>query len=287
MSFELSNVDGYFNDPTDSDSFFFGFLTTYRTLVSVEAGYIGDDDNYYPSTPTTYVGIISEGIERKNNGLINLKTDHISKIFAEFQAEKVAGLGATQTASDIITNIQNHVDSNGVTIFQKYISTWNIDTTTTNYNMATSTTLQNKNCWDLMRDLSVAENKTLFISGDGEFNFVENVSTGTSIYHLSGPGDDNIAYGRNVLKEIKTDESVKHIYNRVRIKYDIGDTSTSYYTLDEEWDWGDSSSSFRYGVRPYNYSNNFLSASTAAEIANTIYNKFKEPTLIVTGKHHT
>lgn len=279
FNIQLSNLDGFFNNIDDEDSFFSGKLNIYRTLVRVDAGYIDDNDVKTPTSGTLFVGVVGEGFKWTEDRSLDLQCDHLSSIFDEFPSDRVAGLGSTQTASDMIGRFRDHADSNSVAIFQKYISTpaWNIDTTTVNYDIATSTALQGKTVWAVMKDLASAENKQLYMAPNGDFHFEDRATPSTISWHFSGANDRDNTYGKSILGAFKLDQKIRDVYNRIVIKHGDEDTITSFLFKQEEWNWGDDSSSFQYGVRTYNYPNVWLNTSTASTVADTIFNQFQFP----------
>jgi hypothetical protein len=280
ISFECLNQDGFLSDVTEEKSFFYQALTRYHTMVKMEAGYVGDDGTEYPTNSTLFTGLLSEDMPYKENNIINFNTKHLSVIFQEFPSDRITGLSSSLTASEIITKIKDYTDSNSIAVFQKYISNtaWTIQTTTGYYNMATTTSLQGLSCWDLMTKLATAEQYVMYVDKDGSFYFQDNTDVAsTSVFHFSGLNDTDKTYGHNIMQNISTDENIRKVYNRVKVQYDRKDTTTSFYIKNEAWDWGDSSSSFLYGVREYNYKNEWLSTATAQTIADNIYDEFKFP----------
>ena len=280
LNLKVLNIDGKFAGTEEEQSVFYGALTTYRTLIKIEAGYVDTDGSELPTNATQYIGFISEDLNYTQDGTVQIKTKHISSIFDEFPAAEIAGLGSTQTASDIVTAISNHTDGSNNLIFQKYISAtaWNVTATTNNYNINTSTGLESISVTKLLNKLAVAENFIWYIDGDGAFYFKskDDFST-TADYHISGIGDDDKTWGHTLLDKIAINKNLRKVYNRVSIKLARGDTTTAYYRKKESWTWGDSSSSFRFGIRKYDYANEFLTTATAETIANTIFAEFSEP----------
>jgi len=281
FNFQAVNNDGFFSDITDDKSFFYDKLSRVRTLVSVESGYKSDNGVSYPTTGTLFVGLLKEDMAYTHDNTIKFKADHLDKIFKEFPADRVVGLGATQTAKSIIEKIRDHTTGSGSDIyyFQKFITSggWIITSTTRTYNMATSTHLEGMSVWDLMKGLAEAENRMMFITREGDFRFIEKDPTATSSYHFSGIGDTDLTYGRNILKQIAVDDDIRNVYNRVRIKYAEGTTSGAdlYIIKNESWDWGDSSSSFKYGIRTYELNNDFMGATTVSNAAEDIFSEFQ------------
>jgi hypothetical protein len=282
FSFSVVNNDGYFSGTENAMSFWYGTLTRYRTMVKVEAGYIDTDDTEYPTSSTLFIGIMTDDIKQNYDNTVELNARHISEVFKEIPAGNIAGLGVTQTASDIVTKIRDYTDANSIAVFQKYISlgAWNISTTTNNYNMATSTSLEGLTCWDLMSKLSEAENYTMRISRDGGFYFnSRSVVDSIPTFRFAGIGESGPEYGHNIMKRLSIDDGISKVYNRVRVKMANEDTLTSYYTKNETWNWADSSSSFYYGVRTYEYENDWLNTVGASAIADNLYNEFRYPKL--------
>ena len=79
------------------------------------------------------------------------------------------------------------------------------------------------------------------------------------------------------MKGISKRKRYSKVYNRIRIKNNEEDTTTSWITKEEDWDWADSTSSFLYGVRTYEIENVFIPTATASTIADNIYNTYVNP----------
>lgn len=285
LKFSVINNDGYYSDVSDDKSFFYEALTRHRTLVKLEAGYTDSDGTEYPTNSTLFVGLFSEDMPYKEDSVVDFDTKHLVSIFEDFPADRIDGMNSTQTASEIIERIRDYQDAGSNYFFQKFITTgaWNVSTTTTYYNMATTTSLNNMSCWKLMQKLAGAENYVVYVSRDGQFYFQPKTATqSTSVYHFSGLGDDDKTYGHNIISFGEVDEGIRQVYNRVSVKHDKDDTTTSYYIKNESWEWGDSSSSFLHGIREYKYENEWLNTATAETIADSIYDEYKWPKQLIT-----
>jgi hypothetical protein len=279
FSFSVINNDGFFSGVDQDKSFFYSYFSVYRTLVKIEAGYIDYDGTEYPANPILFIGILGEDYKYSDTNIISFQVKNLTSLFQEISVADIPGMGITQTANELVSTIKNYVDSNGIYFFQKYITStnWFIESTTTYYNMATSTTLQGMNCWSFLTKIAEAENKVIYINYNGEFYFqAKQVITSTAKYHFSGIGDNNNSYGHNIIGNLSIDDNVRKVYNRIRIQFNNEDTDTSYYIKKENWNWGDSSSSFMFGVRTYEYSNIWLANTMAAQtIGDLIYNEYK------------
>jgi len=279
---ELTNYDGYFAPQDDNKSFFYNSLTRYKTLVKIEAGYEDASGNEYPTDPTLFIGLINDDLKFNQDAKIKFQCDHLTKILQEIPADRLTFSPTPQniTASQLIEKIRDFQDAGGNYFFRKYITStsWHYSTTTDVYYIETTSSLQNKSCWELLTQIAGAENKVVYIDRVGEFYFVgKSVVSSALAFHFSGIGDSDRSYGHNIMDRVQVDENIKKVYNRVKIKFDDGDTSTSYYVRNESWQWGDSSSSFMYGVKEYSYDNTFLNASTAGVKAESIYDEYCWP----------
>lgn len=274
---EVINNDGYYSDVSDDKSFWYGYLTRHRTLVKVEAGYIYTVGTEYPTTTTLFVGMLGEKLPYKQDNIVPMEIDHLSQIFKEFPCDQISGLGAGQKAYEFIEKVRDFTDIGANAYFQKFISSgaWYIQSTTNTYDFATSTSLRGMSCWEMMTKLAAAENYVVYVSRDGAFYFQDKVAvTTTAQYHFSGVGDSDKTYGHNIMDDVAVDENVEKVFNRIIITYN--DTNEQYVKA-ETWQWGDSSSSFMYGVRTYEYSNEWMKTGTAEDVATEIYTEFVNP----------
>jgi hypothetical protein len=284
---ELSNRDGYFATTEDDKSFFYGALTIPKTFVKIEAGYEDASGNEYPTDPTLFIGLIGDEVVYDNDATVKMKLDHVSKIFQDFPADqlRIGTYDKTMTAANFVYFVQYHHDtpdytSSSIFIFQKYISSgaWYYTSGSNRYVIDTTTSLQSLKVWDLFKKLANAENSVMYVDRSGNFHFEpKSVASGTAVFHFSGIGDSDRTYGHNIMEKLSVDTGIDNIYNRIKIKYGEEDTITSYYILNETWQWGDSSSSFLYGIREYEYENTFLTVTTAQTIANTVYDEYSWP----------
>jgi hypothetical protein len=281
FDFSVVNYDGYFGPITDDKSFFYGAITKYNTLVRVDAGLLDSTSTEYPTVSTLFIGLLDWDVVYKEDPVISFKTKHLSSIFDDIPADRISGLNVTLTASQVIAKVRDYTDISGTAFFQKFITAgaWTIQTTTNNYLLATNTSLQDMSCWELMVKLANAEQYTVRVDKAGAFYFQEKTAIATTVsFHFSGLGDSDHTWGHSILKDgIEVDENIRKVYNRVRIKHDEPDTITSYYIYNETWSWGDSSSSFMYGVKEYEYENMFLDTATSVTIGNNIFTEFRYP----------
>ena len=130
----------------------------------------------------------------------------------------------------------------------------------------------------MMKLLAEAENKLLYIDREGEFYFKsKEIDASTASYHFSGLSDGDKSYGHNIIGKLAVNNSLQKVYNKVIIKFDKADTTTSYIVKKEKWTYGDGTSPFLYGERLYEYSNEYLTHETAEIIANNILTEYVYP----------
>jgi len=290
---KLRNDDGYFNDINDIKSFFFQSVSRYKALVKIEAGYIDSRGVEIPTDSTAFIGLVGDElpIDAENN--IELNVISLINIFEEIPAEDVVGLGTAGMRSDeIISKIRDHTDGSSNVIFRQFISAtnWNIQTGTNTYNLATSTNLSNMSCMDVIKKLAEAEGFVFYISPNGHFNFVDRSVNSitvsqycdgvnpavdvTETFCFVGLGKRDTEWGMTIKEKIEVGDAISKVYNKVVIQYDTA--TTSVVTKKESWTWGDSSSSYKFGVRPLEIKNEWMGVTQATIAADILYNEFRD-----------
>ena len=268
------NDTGRFNDETNMSSLWFGYMTRYRSLVRIQAGY-STASGELPSDGTLGVFILTDELEQDaSKNEIVLRCSSIQSVFNEVRARELPLINTNLSASDIITRIRDHTDGAGVSIFQQFISTaaWVISTTTNIYTLNTDTTLENMTCWDLMEKLAESETFVLTINRTGGIEFRgRDARQSTSQFGFRGQGFDQ----QNVIKLNGEKEALNKLYTYVRFKHLQPDTSTSYVTSGTTTSVDATNLSWRYGQRVYEFENLFTTVTaTAQTIANTAFTEY-------------
>lgn len=176
------------------------------------------------------------------------------------------------TSSDFLTKIKNVTDGASNFILQKFISTsaWNIDVTTN-----TLTTLNQIeqidgiSCLEMARRLAEIENKTIYIDRSGSFNFIDKTASTTIDFRFIGLPFKDQTYGHTIKKINNHMDDIDLLFNKVFVKFD--DTVTAQVLKEESWTVGDSSTSWKYGVKELSISNNWFSSVTAEKIASNLF----------------
>ena len=123
LSLRVLNDDGSFNVETDQSSIWNGFLTRYRSLLRIQAGYEDDDGNELPTDSTIGIYVMDNEIVTDGETLETvIQASSLKSIFDEVQADDVAGLGVTLSAGAIISTIRDHTDGAGIAIFREFIT---------------------------------------------------------------------------------------------------------------------------------------------------------------------
>lgn len=281
LTLRVRNDTGAFNPETDANSLWFGTLSRYRTLVRIQAGYIDEDGAETPTETSQGIYIMSEEIPRssKTNDVI-LSCRSLVSIFDEVTADEVTGLGATLTASGLITRIRDHTDGSGNFIFREFITStsWTIQATTNNYNLATTTSeLENMSCWELMNKLAECEGYVLLINRTGGLEFRDrNARTTTVAFSFYGQGFRH----PNVISLDESKDAFDKFYNKFRLKWTDADTSTSYVDAGTITTVNPSNTAWKFGSRTYHFENRFFQTSTVAQTIVdgllTTFNEVKE-----------
>lgn len=281
----VNNDLGKFNVQSNLNSLWYGYLTRYRSLVRYQAGYEDADGNEFPTDPTLGVFLINDeiGIRSDSNDVL-LRLSSLQTIFNEIRARDIIGLGATLTASEIITKIRDHTDGSGNFIFQEFISTgaWTIQTTTSYYRLDTVTSLDDLTAWDLMEKLGEAEGYVPLITRTGGFDFrsraARQSTTAFTLYGQDFPRPNVIA-----IQDYK--EAYNKYFNFFRLKYLQADTSTSYVQAGTTTSVNPTNPSWLFGQRVYELENTFVSdTATAQSLVNAMYTTFGTMTSEATFK---
>lgn len=278
LTLRARNDTGAFNPETDTNSLWFNTLSRYRTLIRIDAGYENEDGTELPTSSTQGIYIMSEELPRssKTNDVI-LSCRSLISIFDEVTADEVAGLGVTQAASDIIARIRDYTDGAGNFVFREFITStsWTIQTTTSNYNLATTTSeLENMTCYELMTKLAECEGFVFLINRSGGVEFRDrNPRTTTAAFSFYGQG----FRWQNVISLDQSFDALDKYYNKFRLKWTDADTSTSYVEAGTITTVDPSNTAWKFGSRMYNFSNEFFNTSTAAQsIVNSLLTTFNE-----------
>jgi len=290
ISIQVDNRTGKFNDENNINSLWFGHLTRYGTLIKIESGYQGTSDSFgwgfpwgeawgavteYPSTPTQGIFVIDQEIQITSDNKVTINASSLKSVFDGVKANEIAGLGPTQTASDLVAKIRDHTAA-GAYIFRQYISaaSWSIQATTNNYNIATTTALDNEGtAWDLMTKLAEAEGYVLYINRTGGIVFSDRTpNTSASQFSFYGQGFPR----QNIIRVNSYKEALNKVYNNIRVKYLPNDTTTSYVSAGTTTAITSSNVQWKYGARIYNEIDNtfIVNTTTAQAIADNLFTEF-------------
>jgi hypothetical protein len=260
----VDNDAGKFNKENNLNSLWSGYLTRYRTLVRVQAGYTTDSGELPLSDTTVGIFIADNEISIKSNSNdVTLKCSSLRSLFDDVKARDLPGIAATLTASEIISRIRDHTDGSGNFVFREFITStsWTIETTTANYLANTDTSIQDMTVWELMEQLAVAEAKVILINRTGGIEFRTRDPRQATI-QWTFTGQD---FPRPTIQAI-TDykEASDKYYNRFRLKYLEPETSTSYVETGTTLVVNDTNTAWLYGDRVFNFENRLIPDATAA-----------------------
>lgn len=283
VTVKVDNTDGYFADQTYPGSVWNRYHSQYRTLCKVAAGYYDSYTNMeFPTETTLFYGILTDDPKTSSDNTSSIAFRSMLSIFDEVRADQLPiSTLATYTSDRIIGAVRDYTDSSGVKFFQQYfsITSWNFITATASYpNLATTTAYQGMTVLKMLQQLSASETYVLYIGPDGSFNYKPRTAGLTSVYSFYGGARflQNQAHTIISMDEYALKVTGK-IANWVRVHYLPDDTSTSYREAKETWTWGDSSSSFYYGVQKMEVENQWVNTAGADAIANTLLTEFSYP----------
>lgn len=275
FNFTARNDEGKFNDENNLNSLWFGYLTRYKTLVKVEAGYTTSNGVEVPLDPRLGIFLMNQEIPQSaDSNDLNIPCSSLQTIFDEVRAQDIPGIASTTlTASEIITRIRDHTDGSGNFIFRQFITStsWTIETTTNNY-VFTPDDLDGST-WDLMTTLAESETKVLLITRTGGIDFrSRDARTTTSAFDFFGQGFSR----QNMVRLGDYREAWDKYYTFFRFKHLEPDTTTSYVTAGTTTSVSPTSLNWKYGARTYEVKENraVSNTTTAQSIVNALYNRF-------------
>lgn len=265
LNLQVRNDYGEFDPEYEGQSLFYGYLTRYRTLLRISAGYTDGSSNQFPTDATQGIFILdNEIVHNPSNNRTTLNCKSLISPFEETRADEIRGISASTTASEIFEKIKDATDGSGNFLFRNFITStsWSIATTSTLItNLATTTSLAQFSVWELMNKLAEAEAKAVYITRSGGLVFGNrNPNTTSSQFSFFGAGFRS----PNVIKISNYKETVNKLYTHVRLKYLEADTETSYATIGTQTVVSPTSSEWKYGRRTYAYENNFFLTTTSA-----------------------
>lgn len=254
-------------------------------------------DNFYddevvelPANPIQGIFVLDNEIPiSAETDTLRIQTSSLKSIFEKVRAEDITGIGATGTASDILTRIKNHTDGSGNFLFQQYITSgaWDIQTTTANYVFPETKDIQDVgSCWKLMTGLAEAESYVLYISRLGNLVFSDReVATDGSQFDFKGLG-----FPRSTIIDLsESKEALNKTYNYFRFKFKKEDTATSYVAAGTTTTIDPLNISWKYGNRTYEFENTFVpNTATAQGIVDNMLSEFsvvKNEMNIITKMH--
>ncbi len=285
LTVDMDNSDGFFSSEEYAASFWSGYLSQYRTLCRVQAGYlVGDDEatqQEVPSQTTIFTGIMTEDPIETRDMKVSFKFNALTSVMDEVQASLLnLNVRPTSTAEHTVKAIRDFTDANSVAVFQKFITSgaWNIQSTSVGYpSLNTSTSVEDETCLSLMKKLADAERYIFFVSGDGSLHFRDRTPlTSTVAYTFFGGSRALEGQAHTLIRVNSYVPARSKVYNRIRIKFNDANTTTSYYTKQEDWTWGDNSSSFVFGVKTLSLENLWLNTAGAMALGDALYSEYRE-----------
>jgi len=113
-----------------------------------------------------------------------------------------------------------------------------------------------------------------------KYNFDDNnteiVFGKKEIPSLIGISEEKSNYKTNI-KKLKLINAENKIYNKIKIKFESEETTTSYYTKEESLTLGSGSSSDKFGIRELEINNDLMMTTSAQKLAEELFDEYSEP----------
>ncbi len=305
----MSNENGLFSPHDTPTSLWYGYLNQQRTLVKIEAGFetvtqtaqgiwavsefpsiaywdeaIWDDDDAIwdgSLSSAVFTGLISGDVLLSDKNEVSFNIRPLTSVFQDFPVTGLTGWTSTGlTASQFVTMLRDQTDGAAGFVFRPFFGdttgNWDISTTTNvfaNLNTSTSADLVNKSVWDVIQTLAEAENFVPFVTRDGAFKFVSRDSVnGPVAFEFHGAGSFSGQYGQTIKTVDSYGFKISKYYSTVQLKWQTEDTTTSYETIESNFQVGPASNPWVLGVRVLSIENLYIQTSTVANtLAQTVY----------------
>lgn len=276
VQFVVKNDHGEFNPEYEGQSLFYGYLTRYRTLVKITAGYTDGSGNQFPSDATQGIFVMDSDIDiNAQRKEVRIPCKSIISPFEEARADEIAGITASLTASQVIEKIRDATDGSGNYLFRSFITStaWDIQTTSTILDgLGTTTAIAELSVWELMNKLAETEGYVVYATRQGGIVFGDRrPNTNDSTFALYGAG-----FRRpNIIKMGAYKEATNKLYTHIRFKYTDADTETSIITAGTATTVDTRSLEWKYGRKAYEMENVFFANTGAAmNVASRLRNIF-------------
>jgi hypothetical protein len=266
MQFVVKNDHGEFNPEYEGQSLFYGYLTRYRTMVRVTAGYTDGSGNQFPTEATQGIFIMDSDIDiNANRKEVRIPCKSIISPFEETRADEVLGITGSQTSSDIIGKIRDATDGSGNFLFRNFITStaWDIQTTSAILTgLGTTTAIADLSVWEFMNKLAEIEGYVLYATRTGGIVFADRrPNSDEPSFALYGAG-----FRRpNVIKMGAYKEATNKLYTHIRFKYSEEDTETSVVTAGTATTVDTRSLEWKYGRKAYEMQNTFFADTGSAQ----------------------
>lgn len=276
VQFTVKNDHGEFNPEYEGQSIFYGYLTRYRTLVRVTAGYTDGAGNQFPTDAVQGIFIMDSDIDiNASRKEVRIPCKSIISPFEETRASEIAGITSSLTASDVIGKIRDATDGSGNFLFRNFITStsWDIQTTTTIMTgLGSTTAIAELSVWEFMNKLAEVEGFVVYATKSGGIVFANrSPNSDEPSFSLYGAG-----FRRpNIIKMGAYKEATNKLYTHIRFKFSEADTETSVITAGTATTVDPRSLEWKYGRKAYEMENLFFSdTGTAQAVATKLRNLF-------------
>lgn len=303
---KLANDTGRYNPETEPESLWYEYLGQQRTLLKISAVLLDEtltsegiwvrtrfpskgfwDVDYYDNSQwdergANFIGLIQGDPFLSNKNEVDFNVMPLTQVFKDFPAEKLTGWTATGlTAQQFVEMLRDFTDNNGTYVFRPFFGNttteWSIGSTSIvygNLNTSGSKDIEDKDCWQVIEKLAEAENYVPMVKKNGIMFFGPKTETGTIQYEFHGAGSFSTRYGHTIKKITRYGTRISKFYNRVRLKWQEADTTTSYITNSADFTVSADNLPWRLGYRTLEINNTWISSTaTASTLASSIFNE--------------
>ena len=274
----FNNSTRFFNPENENRSFFYGYLTRYRTKIKIEYGFYDDDGEEVQGL--VFYGIFFSEPSNSDDGRISFSLAPLIKVFQNYAAYGVSTSGSPSSA-DMIDRIVKQT-RNEIRIFDRFMEGAN-DSERYKINPNSETLLlssisapsiaQDDTCWKKISDYSFAEDFFPYIDNTGNFVWDKKSATDEIQWVFNGAGSNDGDYGVKIVSIDEERSGINNVWTRFVIEYN----DQTFYTASDTWEPGDGSYQDIYGERTYSYTILDLDLAGATTIASALKEQYKAP----------
>lgn len=301
---KLANDTGRYNPESESESLWYNYVGQQRTLFKITSYLIDEtytsegiwirtnwpgqaqwDVDFYDQAQwdergANFIGIIQGDPFLSSKNEVDFNIMPLTQVFKDFPADRLTGWTSTgMTAQQFVEMVRDFQDASGEYVFRPFFDNttenWSIASTSIvygNLNTSGSKDIEDKNVWEVIERLAEAENYIPMVKKNGIFFFGPKTESTSTTFEFHGAGSFDTKYGHTIKQITRYGNRISKFYNRVRLKWQEEDTTTSYITQASDFTIASDNLPWKLGYRTLEIENTWIAnTNTAQTLASSIF----------------